>query len=114
MKTSVESFKIGLAAFIVPYMFFYTDAMLLQGHWFDILHVGVAAVLGVYLLCCAVQGWMIRPIAGWLRVVLAAAALCLIAGGWLTDAIGLAAWALAWLVQSRKLVAADLAKGRAD
>lgn len=114
MKTSVESFRIGLAAFIVPYMFFYTDAMLLQGHWLDILHVGVAALLGVYLLCCAVQGWMTGPLAVWLRVVLAAAALCLIAGGWLTDAIGLGAWALAWYVQKRRPSAAILARGRAD
>ena len=38
---------IGLAAFIVPYMSFYTDAMLLQGAWFEILHAGVTAVLGV-------------------------------------------------------------------
>jgi TRAP transporter 4TM/12TM fusion protein len=114
MKTSVESFKIGLAAFIVPYMFFYTDAMLLQGHWLDILHVGVAALLGVYLLCCAVQGWMMGPLAVWLRVILTAAALCLIAGGWLTDAIGLGAWALAWFVQKRHPSAAILARGRAD
>ena len=112
MKTSVESFKIGLAAFIVPYMFFYTDAMLLQGHWLDILHVAVAALLGVYLLCCAVQGWMMGHMAVWLRVVLTAAALCLIAGGWLTDAIGIGAWGLAWVVQKRKPSAAILARGR--
>ena len=111
MKTSVESFKIGLAAFIVPYMFFYTDAMLLKGDWFDIAHVGVTAVLGVYLLCCAVQGWMKGPVATWLRIVLAGAALCMIAGGWLTDGIGLAAWGLAWLVQSKLFKVTDLAKG---
>jgi len=114
MKTSMESFRIGLAAFIVPYMFFYTDAMLLQGAWFEILHVGVTAVLGVYLLCCAVQGWMRRPIPAWLRAVLVGGALCMIAGGWLTDAIGFATWGVAWLVQSRAVTAADLAKGRAD
>lgn len=114
MKTSVESFRIGLAAFIVPYMFFYTDAMLLQGHWTEILHVGVTAVLGVYLLCCAVQGWMRGPVPAWLRIVLVGGALCMIAGGWLTDAIGLAALGLAWLVQSRSVAAANLAKGRAD
>jgi hypothetical protein len=28
-------------------MSFYTDAMLLQGAWFEILHAGVTAVLGV-------------------------------------------------------------------
>ena len=111
MKTSVEAFKIGLAAFIVPYMFFYTDAMLLKGHWLDILHVAVTAVLGVYLLCCAVQGWMLGPVPIWLRVVLAGAALCMIAGGWLTDGIGLLAWGAAWLVQKRMIKVQDLVRG---
>jgi len=110
MKTSVESFRIGLAAFIVPYMFFYSDALLLQGHWTEILHVGVTAVLGVYLLCCAVQGWMRGPLPGWLRIVLVAGALCMIAGGWVTDAMGFAAWGFAWFVQSRSVAAAARAK----
>lgn len=110
MKTGVESFRIGLAALIAPCMFFHTDAMPLQGHWFDILHVAVAALLGVYLLCCAVQGWLAGPLASWLRVVLAATALCLIAGGWLTDAIGHAAPALTRFVQKRKPSLAILAR----
>lgn len=57
---------------------------------------------------------MMGPLAVWLRVVLTAAALCLIAGGWLTDSIGLGAWALAWYVQKRSASAAILARGRAD
>lgn len=114
MKTSVESFKLGIAAFIVPYMFFYTQAMLLEGSWAEILHVAVTAIVGVYLLCCAVQGWLRGRVPAWLRVVLGAAALCMIKGGWLTDAIGLAAWAVAWLYQSRIVTVRDLAKGRAD
>lgn len=74
----------------------------------------MTAIVGVYLLCCAVQGWMHGPVPAWLRVVLGAAALCMIAGGWLTDTIGLAAWGVAWLFQSRVVTLGDLAKGRSD
>jgi TRAP-type uncharacterized transport system fused permease subunit len=33
METSVASFKIGIAAFIVPFMFFYNSAILMDGTW---------------------------------------------------------------------------------
>ena len=36
MRTSVESFKIGLAAFVVPFMFFYSSTLLMQGNWLNV------------------------------------------------------------------------------
>lgn len=99
MKTSVESFKIGVAAFIVPYMFFYSDAMLLKGSIVDAVHVCATAVLGVYLLCAAVQGWFIGRMSTLLRIVLAAAALFMIEGNWTTDVIGLIVFCFAWVYQ---------------
>lgn len=89
VRTSVESFRIGLAAFVVPYMFFFSPAMLLDGSWFEIAHVAVTAVAGVYLLSCAVQGWFLGHASAVVRIGLAAAGLTMIAGGWMTDAIGL-------------------------
>lgn len=88
MRTSVTAFKFGLAAFIVPFMFFYSPAMLMQGGWFDILHVCATAVIGTYFLACAVQGWFFGRLAIPPRVALGVAALTLIVGGWLTDAVG--------------------------
>ncbi len=75
VKTSVESFKIGLAAFVVPYMFFFSPAMLLQGTAFGILHVAVTAVAGVYFLSCAVQGWFLGHAVTAVRIALVAAGL---------------------------------------
>ena len=91
LKTSVESFKIGLAAFIVPYMFFYSDALLMQGEWHEVLHVAVTATLGVFLLSGAVQGWYFGHASWIVRIVLVGAALALIQGGWQTDLAGLLA-----------------------
>ena len=50
METSVASFKIGIAAFIVPFMFFYNSTLLMEGEWFAILRSAATAVVGVYLL----------------------------------------------------------------
>ena len=101
VKTSVESFKIGLAAFVVPYMFFYSPAMLLQGNWFEIAHIAVTAIAGVYLLSCAVQGYLARHANSAVRIGLLIAGLSMIAGGWLTDAIGFGLAAILLAYQKR-------------
>ncbi|MEQ8395754.1 TRAP transporter permease [Thalassobaculum sp.] len=99
MKTSMESFKIGLAAFIVPYMFFYSDAMLLDGGPLEILHVTVTAMIGVYLLSAAVQGWFFGKASAAVRVGLLLGGLSMIEGGWLTDLIGVTLAICTYLVQ---------------
>ncbi|NCO86038.1 MAG: TRAP transporter fused permease subunit [Rhodobacterales bacterium] len=101
MKTSVESFRIGLAAFVVPFMFFSSPALLMQGSWFEVAHVVVSALLGIYMLSSSVQGWFFGLLAWPLRIVLLVAALSMIAQGWLTDAVGLGAAVLVWLIQKR-------------
>lgn len=111
MKTSVESFKIGLAAFIVPFMFFSSPAMLMQGGWFEIAHVFVSACLGIYLLSSAVQGWFLGRLNPALRVLLLVGALGMIAGGWLTDAVGLGIGILVYAIQKRLVTARNLARG---
>lgn len=90
MRTSVESFRFGLAAFVVPFMFFYSQALLMQGEWLEILHVFVTACLGVYLLSASVQGWYFGPLNMVLRAILLVGALGMIQGGLLSDLAGLA------------------------
>jgi TRAP transporter 4TM/12TM fusion protein len=98
MKTSVTSFVYGMAAFLVPFMFFYSPALLMQGEWLQVIHYGLTAVFGVYLLAAALQAWYFGPISLPLRIGLFACSLLLIAGGLLTDVLGvvpavlLAAW----------------------
>ena len=89
METSVASFKIGIAAFIVPFMFFYNSAILMDGTWFEVLRAGLTAVFGVFLLSSGVQGWWVGGRAAWfIRVALIAAALFMIEGGLVSDLIG--------------------------
>ncbi|MBM2323819.1 MULTISPECIES: TRAP transporter permease [Marivita] len=100
METSVASFKIGIAAFIVPYMFFYNSAILMDGTWVEVIRAGVTATVGVFLLSSGVQGWFLGGRSAWfLRVALICAALFMIEGGLITDLIGLGIAAGAYFVQ---------------
>ncbi|MEQ9814100.1 MAG: TRAP transporter permease [Azospirillaceae bacterium] len=99
MRTSVTSFKFGLAAFIVPFMFFYNEGMLIFTYadgervvapWGDIVHIFITASIGIYLLSASVQAWFMGRLNPLLRGVLLVGALMLISGGWITDLIGIA------------------------
>ncbi|MEM7641906.1 MAG: TRAP transporter fused permease subunit [Pseudomonadota bacterium] len=90
MATSVASFKIGISAFIVPFMFFYNSAILMDGTWFEILRAAATAIFGVFMLSSGVQGWWVggraNPV---IRIALIAVALLMIEGGLISDLIGI-------------------------
>ena len=89
-KTSVIALKLGLATFIVPYMFWISPALLAQGPLPEILQAFITASLGVYLLACATEGWMQNgPLPLPLRLLCGAAGLGLMAPELFTDIGGL-------------------------
>jgi len=115
METSVASFKIGIAAFVVPFMFFYNSALLMDAVWFKIVQASLTAIFGVFLLSSGVQGWFMGRIAPWVvRIVLIAAALFMIEGGLLSDGIGILLALAAFLIQrnARKGSSEPVAAGR--
>ncbi|MET4000401.1 TRAP transporter fused permease subunit [Marinobacterium sp. MBR-109] len=110
LKTAVTSFKFGLAAFIVPFMFFYSPALLMQGSWGEVLRVFITASVGIYLLAAAIQGWFLNGSVNSIqRGMLLTAALAMIAGGLLTDAIGvgLSVLVLFWQLAIRRTALAS-------
>ena len=103
METSMASFKIGLAAFIVPFMFFYNGALLMDATWLAIVRALITATIGVYLLSAGVQGWFMRVSAAWfVRWALVLAAFLMIEGGIVTDLAGVAVAVGAFLVQKAR------------
>ena len=106
LKTAMTSFKFGLAAFIVPFMFFYSPALLMDGTWMQILRVALTAGVGIYLLAASVQGWFLNGGVNLVqRVLLLAAALSMIAGGWMTDLLGVGIGGLVFVWQAAALKA---------
>ncbi|MBY6032936.1 TRAP transporter fused permease subunit [Marinobacter daepoensis] len=88
LKTSITSFKFGLAAFVVPFLFFYSPSILMQGDWPEIVRVIVTASIGIYLLSAAVQGWLRGSLTGPWRIGAMIAGLAMMAGGTATDIAG--------------------------
>ena len=108
METSVASFKIGIAAFIVPFMFFYNSAILMDGTWLEVSRAALTAVFGVFLLSSGVQGWFMGARSAWfLRAGLVLAALFMIAGGLMSDLIGIGCFAALVFVQKMFAPAPD-------
>lgn len=101
IRTSFESFRIGIAAFVVPFMIYFSPELLMQGNWFDILHVVVTALLGVALLAASVQGWFLGDLTAFQRLIVFVAGAAMIHGGWTSDAIGVVAAGLTVLIQRR-------------
>lgn len=102
MKTGFVSVKLGIVAFIIPFMFVYQPALLLQGDTPDVAVACVTAVIGVIGLAMGMQGWMLTNCAPWERVLLIVGGLTLIYPGSMTDALGIALIVLAGISQAAK------------
>ena len=89
-KTGTTAVKMGLTAFIVPFMFVYGPELMMIGEVPSIILASITSFIGVYFLAAATEGW--GPCGGlraYERIVLAAAAIFLIIPGIMTDAIGI-------------------------
>ncbi|WP_366657258.1 TRAP transporter permease [Fodinicurvata sp. EGI_FJ10296] len=85
LETSVESFMIGLAKVIVPFLFVYGPELLLIGEPLDIGLAVITGGLGVYALGITTTGWWKGPISWWRRLVTGAGAILLMYPGLWSD-----------------------------
>lgn len=88
MKTGLKGFTFAMVGFLVPFVFVYNPAILLQGTLLEIVIATVQLALGTYFLAIVVAGFFkgnLKPIE---RALLLIAALCLIAPEMISSAIG--------------------------
>jgi len=88
-KTSWTALKMGLATFLVPFMFFYSPVLLMQGPWLGIAQATISGAIGVWFLAGSTEGWFGGKLAMPLRVILFFGALNLLHPGGISDFIGL-------------------------
>jgi TRAP transporter 4TM/12TM fusion protein len=99
MKTGMTAVRLGLAAFIVPYMFVYGETLLLVGDVPNIILSVVTSIIGIIGVACAAEGWLIRNALWYERVILFIGAILMINPGIVTDLIGFAILALVFFYQ---------------
>jgi TRAP transporter 4TM/12TM fusion protein len=91
-KTAYTSIKLALAGFIVPYVFIYSPDIMLPNvtSWPVTILALFTACVGVYGLAVATEGFIVRRVPLWARVLAFAGAVSLIIPGFLGDAAGFA------------------------
>ena len=92
MITAVQACKIGFAGFVVPFVFCYDSAMMLDGSLIDIIKVCGTALIGCVGMSCGMQGWYFskqRKISMFTRLLIIAGGLCMMIASDLTSIIGL-------------------------
>ncbi len=116
-KTGWMATRMALVAFIVPFMFAYDQSLLLIGPLPKIIISVVTAMIGVFCLSIAIEGYFRRTLAVWERIVAFIAALLLIAPGNINGVIGVVLLgilvAMQWRdIKERKMHDIRTAKGR--
>ncbi|WP_193312761.1 TRAP transporter permease [Georgenia subflava] len=99
-QTGLTAFRISLAAYLIPFAFVLSPALLLQEGLLAALWTGTTALLGTYALAAAVIGFQSRSLKLWERTSYFAVALLLVYPG-VVSAVGVAA--LAALVLTAKV-----------
>jgi TRAP transporter 4TM/12TM fusion protein len=98
IETGFKALKLGIAAFIVPFMFVYGPALLAVGSTGEILIAAFSSLVGVFCLAAAVEGRIIGRIGVLSRIGMFTAAVLLIKPGIDTDAFGLLIFGVVYFV----------------
>lgn len=97
-KTGFASFRMGIVAYIIPFIFLLNPAILLEGDTVEVILAAATAILGVFCLTGAIEGYMFRYWSIVSRVLLGAASLMMMIPGTVTDLIGIAIVAIAFVL----------------
>jgi TRAP transporter 4TM/12TM fusion protein len=100
LRTGVQSVRIAIGGFLLPYMFFMSpQLLLLEWDWFFGPKALVTALVGIFAVGTAVVGFIDRGLSPPIRLLLLGSGLLLLYGELITDIIGLAVFALIFFWQ---------------
>lgn len=100
VRTGFQSMRLSLAGYIIPFIFVYNPAMLLQEVTvMEAIQVAITGTIGVLLLSIAVEGHLMTKVNWVLRIVFFGAAIFAMLPGTFTDLIGLGVAAVALIIQ---------------
>ena len=90
MKTGFNATKLAIAAFIVPYIFAFSPQMLFVDVTgaFQVVQICISALLGIFGVAAALNGFLYRPVPVLLRLLLAIGGLGMMIPGTASDIAG--------------------------
>lgn len=100
MKTGITATKLAIAAFIVPYIFCMNPQMLL----IDVTALGMVQIIltsliGLFGVSAGVEGYLLKSMNPFERIVIAAGGLMMMVPGTVTDFVGVALFAVVVIFQ---------------
>ena len=103
MRTAFNATKLAIAAFIIPYVFCFSPAMLLIDTGVaEVAIIAVTSLIGIFGVAASLEGYLFTNMGVLDRILLAAGGLLMIYPGSLTDIIGLAVIAAGVALQLAK------------
>ena len=90
MKTGIRGMLFALVGFLVPFVFVYNPAILLQGDVLSVIWGGAQVLVATFFLAITVSGFFKRQMSWWERAVTFAAAILLMTPEVITSIIGIA------------------------
>lgn len=89
MPTALQALRLGIAAYIVPFIFAYHPALLLKGTFFEVIIATITALIGIIIIAIAIEGFLFRDLKWYQRILLCGGGLLSLIPGWKTDILGL-------------------------
>jgi TRAP-type uncharacterized transport system fused permease subunit len=89
MATGLQATKVGIAGFVVPFLFVYAPELLMIGSLKVTIWVTFTAALGLICLAAGFTGYLINYLFGWQRIILFGTAVLMIMPEMVTDWTGL-------------------------
>ncbi len=108
MRTAIAATKMAVAAFLIPYIFCFSPAMLLIDTTVSsVIIIYATALIGIMAVAAALEGYLFTDMKIWERIVMIVGGIMLISPGTITDAAGVAVIAVALIQQfiSKKRIA---------
>jgi len=90
MQTAWQSMRLGVAAYIVPFIFAYSPALLLIGSPVEIIRAIISGLMGMVLIAIGLEGYFFRHLGWFQRILSFGGGIGLMAPFWLSKALGIA------------------------
>jgi TRAP transporter 4TM/12TM fusion protein len=75
MVTGVHSFRLGIAKYVLPFVFVFAPGMVFVGNWHQIVLSIIGGFAGIYALTITTEGWLLIGVKWPMRILMAFCAL---------------------------------------
>ncbi|MGI9521141.1 MAG: TRAP transporter permease [Hyphomicrobiaceae bacterium] len=82
------AFSYGITCYVLPFMFFFGPALLLDGTWFECAVAFATGLIGVYCIAAGVVGYLLTPLSWWQRLPAGLCGMALLHYGYYSDLAG--------------------------